>query len=419
MKRPKIAIVLIALTALVALQAPAADWPQFRGANRDGISGETGLLASWPPGGPRLVWKISGLGPGYSQPSVVGGRLYTQGQRGDKQYVFAFDAATGKKLWEAPAGPDFHHKQALDGPRGTPTIDSGRVFTLSAEGTLQSTDAATGRVQWSQNLIKQYGGEDPDWGFSESPLVEGNLLIAMPGGPGAAVIALDKTTGNLKWKTGSEAGSGQQKSKIGSEAAGCASAIAVDSGGSRLLLALTRPELLAMRPETGEVLWRYGKIFDRFGAIVTPVFNDNRVFVAGSFDSDEALLRLDGPKMTEVYSRHEGTQYFYYAVPVLVRDTLYSFANAFLTAKDFATGKILWKDRSVGKGSLSYADGRLYILGEDGALALIDPSPQAYREVSRFELGTSAVARTPPVIADGKLFVRVQDELLCYDIRKK
>jgi outer membrane protein assembly factor BamB len=390
---------------ILAINASAADWPQFRGLNRDGVSGERGLLAAWPPGGPRLVWKTAGLGVGYSSPAVVQGRVYTQGQLGEKQYVLALDAATGKKLWETNLGPAFRHPQAGDGPRGTPSVDSGRVYALGAEGTLQSLDANTGQPIWSQNLVRQYGASPPMWGFSESPLIDGNRLIVMPGGRGAGVVALDKSTGRLIWKSGSEA-------------AGHSSAIVADIGGVHEILALTGPALLALQAETGDVLWRYSKLFDRYGGIVTPIFHDNQIFLSAAFNADDALLRVDAQRMTEVYSRNAGMRYFYYSVPVLVEGTLYSFSDAILTAMDFATGKLQWKDRSVGKGSLIYADGRLYILSEDGVMGLAAPSPTGYHEVSRFSLQTEAVARTPPAIADGKLYLRVQDELFCYDIRK-
>src|SRR5215831_9708559 len=167
----------ILLTLLLSLSAIAADWPQFRGPHRDGISSETGLLTSWPTGGPRVLWKTSGLGEGYSSPVIVQGRLYTQGQRGDRQYVLAFDAATGKKLWEKPTTVAFHHQQAGNGTRGTPTIDSGHVYAEAADGMLVCLDAATGKVIWSQNMVQKYGGTQIWWGIGESPLIDGALAL--------------------------------------------------------------------------------------------------------------------------------------------------------------------------------------------------------------------------------------------------
>ncbi len=395
----------VALFFLLIAPLAAEDWPQFRGLHRDGVSAETGLLSSWPSGGPRLVWKISGLGDGYAQPVVVGGRVYTQGQYDKKHFVIALDAATGKKLWETRSGKSYFHQQAGPGPRGTPTVDGDRVYALQAEGTLTAHDAATGDIVWTKNILQEYGGADVYWGLSESPLVDGERLIVTPGGPGAAVVALDKRTGKVTWKAGNDS-------------AGHSSAIVADIGGVHQVLAMTQSALWSIEANTGEILWRYDKIFNRNGGIATPLLSKNHAFIATAFDTDCALLTLGARSMTEAYSRHQGMTYFYYANPVLVDKTLYSFSNTFLTAMDFATGNVAWKDRSVGKGSLAYADSRLYVLGEDGGLALVEPSPSAYKEISRFDLGPSAPARTPPVISGGKLYVRVQDDLYCFDVRK-
>jgi outer membrane protein assembly factor BamB len=404
----KAAVGVVACCILIStsVAALAADWQQFRGPNRDGVSNEKGLLPSWPRGGPHLIWKTAGVGEGYSSATIVQGRLYTQAQRGSRQYVLAFDAESGKKIWETAAGPAFHHPQAGDGPRGTPSVDSGRVYALGADGSLVCLDATTGQPIWSQNLVQQYGAAVPMWGFSESPLIDGDRLIVMPGGRGAAVVALDKATGALKWKAGNDA-------------AGHASAIVADIDDVHEIFALTGPALVALRADTGEVLWRYAKLFDRYGGIVTPIFHGKHVFLSAAFNADDALLKLDARNATEVYSRHAGMPYFYYSVPVLVGNTLYSFSNAILTAMDFTTGQVHWKDHSVGKGSLIYADERLYVLSEDGVMALVAPSPDAYGEISRFDLRIDGPARTPPTISAGRLYVRVQDTLYCYDIRQQ
>ena len=395
------------LVMLLSLIAGAADWPQWRGPNRDGLSSETGLLAVWPASGPTVVWKITGLGEGYSSPSIALGRIYTQGQRGDRQYVLAFDVMTGKKLWETPTGVVFRHRQAGNGPRGTPTIDNGRVYALAADGTLVCLEAATGKVIWSQNVVQKYGGSVILYGISESPLIEGDRLIVMPGGPDAAIVSLNKFTGALQWKTGSEG-------------AGYASVIVAEIGGVRQALALTGDALLSVKIDNGELLWRYTKVLTRSIGMATPIFHDGHVFVSTAFDTDCALLKLGPRTMSEVYFKREMMSYFYFSTPVLVGDTLYSYANSILTAMDFKTGKVAWKNRSVGRGSMIYADKRLYVLGEDGVMGLVEPTPQAYREAARFEILTDqSPARTPPVISDGKLYLRVQDHLICYDIKAR
>jgi outer membrane protein assembly factor BamB len=354
-----------------------------------------------------MLWKTSGLGEGYSSPVIVQGRLYTQGQSGDHQYVLAFDAATGKKLWETPTTAAFHHRQAGNGPRGTPTIESGRVYAEAADGMLVCLDAATGKVIWSQNVVRKYGGSQIMWGIGESPLVDGDRLIMMPGGPGAAVVSLNKLNGSLQWKTGSDE-------------AGYAAALVVDIGGMRQVLALTGQSLLGIKEDSGEMLWRYPKIITRWPGMATPIYHDGYLFVSTAFDADCALLKLGPRTMSEVYFKHAGMSYFYYWTSVLIGDTLYGYSNSVLTAMDFKTGKVLWKERSVGKGSVLYADQRLYVLSEEGVMGLAEVTPQRYKEISRFEVPIAqAPARTPPVISDGKLYLRVQDNLLCYDIKAR
>ena len=346
-------VVCAALCAVHCAIANAADWPQWRGPNRDGISSETGLLTSWPADGPRVVWKISGVGEGYSSPAIAKGRIYTQGQRGEQQYVLAFDAVTGKKLWETPTGSAFRHRQSGNGPRGTPTVDGSRVYAMAADGTLACLEAATGKVIWSQNVVRKYGGSVILYGISESPLVDGDRLIVMPGGAGASVVALDKLTGDLRWKTGSDQ-------------AGYSSAIVADVGGLHQVLALTGDALLSIKADDGELLWRYTKVSDRVLGVATPIYHDGYLFVSTAFDTDCALLKLSPRAMSEVYFKRAMMTYFYFSTPVLVGDTLYSYSNSILTAMEFKTGKVAWKHHSVGRGSVIYADKHLYVLGEDG-----------------------------------------------------
>ena len=181
----------------------AADWPQWRGPNRDGISSETGLLSAWPSGGPKVVWKISGLGDGYSSFSIVNGRMYTQGQRGKQEFVLALDVKTGNKVWETTTSRNFENDRG-SGPRGTPTFDNGKLYAMTGEGTVVCLDAATGKILWQVDSVKKFGGSVPHWGYSESPLIDGDRVIVMPGGRGASLVSLDKRTGELQWKTGDD-----------------------------------------------------------------------------------------------------------------------------------------------------------------------------------------------------------------------
>jgi len=392
----------IAAVLLISLTAAAGDWPQWRGPNRDGISSETGLLTSWPAGGPRVVWKTTGLGEGYSSFSVVQGRLYTQGQRGDQEYVYAFDIKTGTKLWEVPTGRPYREQRG-NGPRGTPTIDGDRLYAMAADGKLVCLEAVTGEVLWSQNVVQKYGASVIHWGMSESPLVDGNRLIVMPGGPGASVVSLNKLNGELQWKTGSDS-------------AGYSSAIVADVEGVRQILALSGQSAIGILEQNGELLWRYTKVSNGTANIATPIYYDGHVFVSSNYGTGCALLKLGPRTMSEVYFNRDMMNH--YSTSVLVDGTLYGYSNNILTAMDFKTGKVLWRNRSVGKGSAIYADKHLYVLGEDGVLGLVEASPSAYKEVSRFEIRKGDYPTwTPLVISDAKMYLRDQDNLTCFDIK--
>ena len=390
---------------LAASVLAAADWPQWRGPNRDGRSAETGLLRAWPAQGPPQVFRAAGLGEGYSSLAIARGKIFTQGQRKEGEFVLAFDAATGKKLWEAPNGKVFRERRG-HGPRGTPTVDGDRVYALAGDGTLGCFDVATGRPLWGYNVVERFGGKVPGWGISESPLIDGDRLIVMPGGKGAALVALDKKSGNLLWKSQNDS-------------AAYSSAIAFDNGGIRQVVAFSDDAVFAVRADTGALLWRNKRVTNMIANIATPIYAGGFLFVSSDYGTGGALFRLKGEgKPEEVYFTRDMKNH--YSTSVLVGDTLYGFSSSVLTALDFQAGRVRWRDRTVGKGSLIYADGMLYVLGENGALALVEASPDAYREKARFEVTRGDFpVWSPPVIADGKLYLREQDHLYCWDIRAK
>ena len=393
----------ILLCFLIVSAAPrAADWPQWRGPNRDGISSETGLVAAWPPAGPRLVWRATGLGEGYASIAVARGRLYTQGQRGSQQFVMAFDVKTGSKLWETPTSARSFRESRGNGPRGTPTVDGDRLYAMAADGTLASLDAATGKVIWSQNVVQKYGGAMIEWAFSESPLVDGDRLIVMPGGRGASLVSLNKLDGTLQWKAGSDQ-------------AGYSSTILAEVEGVRQVVALSGESAFGVRVDNGQVLWRYDRVSNSTANIATPIVHDGHVFLSTDYGTGGALLKLGARGASEVYFTREMMNH--YSTSVLVGDVLYGFSNSILTAMRFRTGQVLWRHRSVGKGSLVFADKFLYVLSEEGVLGLVEARPDQYREVSRFEIPSGQfLTWAPPTVADGRLYVREQDRLMCFDI---
>jgi outer membrane protein assembly factor BamB len=407
---PKPLVTLLATLSLTSgvVSIAADDWPQWRGPRRDGVSKETGLLKDWPANGPRLVWQIKGAGDGYSSFAVSGGRLFTLGARQNTEYVLAFDAATGKKLWEVANGRRFNNDRG-DGPRGTPTVDGDRVYVFGSSGDMTVVDAASGKVFWTQNLLQKYGGSNINWGLSESPLVLSDRIIVTPGGRGASIVALRKTDGSLIWKSQSDE-------------PGYSSALLHPIGSIQQAVVFTAERALGIDVNDGRVLWSYNRVANRTANIATPIARGSHVFLSSDYGTGAGLLALTpdgtGIKASEVYFTNEMRNH--HASSVLVGDYLYGFSSSILTAMHFETGKVAWRDRSVGKGSLVFADDRLYLFSENGVVGLAEANPQKYVEHGRFQLRTGNLPTwSHPVVSGGKLFIRDQDTLYAYDVAAK
>jgi outer membrane protein assembly factor BamB len=384
------------------------DWPQWRGAHRDGTSAEHGLLKDWPKAGPPLAWRANGAGIGYSSFSAAAGRLYTLGARGSSEYLMAYDAATGKKLWEIVHGRMFNNDMG-DGPRATPTVDADRLITFGSSGDLSSVEAATGKVFWKINLLEKFGGSNLRWGLSESPLVLSDRILVSPGGRGAAIVALNKTDGSVIWKS------------LGDEP-GYSSAVLHEAGGIREAIYFTAQRALGIDVQTGKLLWSYDQVANRTANIATPIVRGNRVFLSSAYSTGAALLELtpSDNRITakQVYFTRDMRNH--HASSVLIGDHLYGFSDAILTAMAFDTGAVAWRDRSVGKGSIVFADDRLYLYSEAGVVGLAEASPAAYREHGRFHIQTgNAPAWSHPIVSNGKLFIRDQDTIYAYDVRQQ
>jgi outer membrane protein assembly factor BamB len=383
----------------------AGDWPQWRGPNRDGISKETGLLKQWPTEGPPLVWKAKGAGAGYSTMSVSGGRLFTMGLRGDREFVIAFDVATGKEAWATAHGGAYRDSRG-DGPRGTPTVDGNNVYALGGNGDLSCLDARTGRIVWGMNVLQKFGGENIGWGISESPLVIGEKLLVNAGGPGASIVALNKKDGALIWKSQSDK-------------AGYSSGMPVEIGSTTQVVFFTDKRALGLDLKDGKLLWEYPRAANDTANVATPVVRGNRVFISSDYGTGAGLVEIkaDG-KAQEVYFTKEMRNH--HSSSVLIGDYLYGFSSSILTAMKFDTGEVAWKDRSVGKGSLVYADGNLYCLSENGVVGLVEATPTAYNEKGRFRIQQGSLPTwTHPVVARGRLYLRDQDTIYAYDVREK
>jgi outer membrane protein assembly factor BamB len=410
MKELRVISVLCALVFLLSASLSVAgqtngEWPQWRGANRDGISKETGLLKQWPDGGPPLVWKASGAGRGYSSFSISKGRLYTQGLRGEREYVIAFDVVTGKEVWATAHGGAFRNDRG-DGPRGTPTVDGDRLYALGGDGDLSALDARTGKIVWTLNVLSKFGGSNIRWGISESPLVMGDKVLVNAGGPGASIVALKKTDGSLIWKSQSDE-------------AGYSSAIPVEVGGTTQVIFFTGSRAVGLDVRDGSLLWEYKRPSNDTANVATPVARGNRVWFSSDYGTGGGLVEIkaDG-KGQEVYFTKEMRNH--HATSILIGDYLYGFSSSILTAMRFDTGEVAWRDRSVGKGSLTYADGHLYAFSENGVVGLVEVDPTAYREKGRFRIQQGSLPTwSHPVVAGGRLYLRDQDTIYAFDLREK
>ncbi len=408
--RPLVAAVCcLALSAVIPSQA-MDDWPQWRGLKRDGISAERGLLKTWPASGPPLAWKAQGAGEGYSSFSSANGRLYTMGARGGTEYVMAFDAATGKKLWEVEHGRRFSNDRG-DGPRGTPTVDGAQVYAYGASGDLSALDAATGKTIWKVNVLRQFGGSNINWGLSESPLVLSDRILVNAGGPNASIVALKKTDGSAIWKTQSDE-------------PGYSSAVITEAAGVRQAVFFTGMRALGVKVDDGSLLWSYSQVANNTANIATPIVRGNHVFLSSAYGTGAALLELAGGGKTGVTAREV---YFtrqmrnHHASSVLIGEHLYGFSDAILTAMHFDSGRVAWQDRSVGKGSVVFADDRLYLYSEGGTVGLAEANPSGYREHGRFDIQRTSSLPTwsHPIVSNARLFLRDQDTIYAYNVRAK
>jgi outer membrane protein assembly factor BamB len=388
----------------------AADWPQWRGPNRDDISGEKGLLKQWPLGGPPLAWKATGLGAGHGGVAVAGANVFSTGDKSGSAFVVALNRATGKVGWTARIG-----KAGADpvGPRSTPTVDGGRVFVLGQFGDLVCFETATGKEVWRKSFEQDLGGRCGGWKYSESPLVDGERLVCTPGSAQGSIVALNKRTGAVLWQT-----------REFTDPAEYSSPIVEQIGGVRQYIQLTGETVVGVEAETGKLLWkaqRHGET----AIVPTPIYHDHQVYVSSGYGIGCNLFKInksgEGYTATEVYANKVMVNH--HGGVVRVGEYLYGYSDGKgWVCQEFKTGRMVWSDRSVGKGALTCADGHLYLRSEDskGTLALVEATPKAYTEKGRFEQPDRSKENSwpHPVVAGGRLYIRDQDILLCYDVMK-
>ncbi|TWT33532.1 outer membrane biogenesis protein BamB [Posidoniimonas corsicana] len=444
MTRPALCLAFCMLaTPSLADSAAGGDWPQWQGPNRDAASAATGLLQEWPEGGPKLAWQVEELGGGDSAPAIADGRLYGMSNRGDEEVVWALNESDGSPLWASPLGPAFDQRfpQSKEGPGCTPTVNGDRLYVIGMGGTVACLRAADGEVLWRRSMTEEFGGVVPAWSYRESPLVDGGRVICTPGGKDATIAALDKLTGETIWTTvvpeaekpagdGDEQEGGRRRRRgfdLGPPSgAAYSSPIAIDFDGRRQYLQFTGLALVGVDAEDGRLLWRYDHPANAMRInCSTPIFHDGLAFAASAYGTGGGAVRLSpdgqgGVEAEEVYfssnmQNHHGGM-------LVIDNALYG-ANGgngggFLACLDFPSGELLWRDRDAPKGALLYADRRIYLRSEDGEVLLIEPNRDELITHGRFEQPqrTDKPAWAHPVVANGRLYIRDQGLLLCYDV---
>jgi outer membrane protein assembly factor BamB len=418
MNRPLVMLALLSFIHTSYLsQVAAEDWPQWRGPERTDVSTESNLLQEWPAEGPTRVWLFRNCGLGYSGPAVVGNRLYIMGARDEKEWLLALDVADGSEVWAIELGPALDNDWG-NGPRGTPTVDGDRVYALSGQGMLVCVNALDGAEQWKARM-EDFGGSVPNWGYTESVLVDDDRVICTPGGGQGTLLALNKLTGEKIWQSADL-----------QDRAHYSSPIVAEHNGVRQYIQVTESTVFGANAASGAILWRTdwpGKV----AVIPTPVFRDGHVYVTSGYNAGCNLFRLgDDFSVTPLYdddtrkvmkNHHGGV--------VLLGEHVYGYSDQVgWVCQELMTGKMVWREReALGKGTQTAASGMLICLSEsDGHVALVEASPEGWKEKSRFTLDPQSEVRSPkgriwthPVVANGKLYLRDQDLLFCFDVQQK
>ena len=408
-------VIIVVLISPSALGAAKREWPCFHGPKRDNKSTETGLLKTWPDGGPELLWTAPGLGKGYSSVSIADGLIYTAGMVGKQTSVFALDME-GKQKWRTPNGQSWEatmrHAVAYAGSRGTPTHDDGLVYHLGENGRIAALDAKTGQEAWHLDLLKQFNAKTAKYGLAESVLIDGDRLICCPGGTRGYMVCLEKKTGKEVWANADIKGP-----------VGYCSPVIAKFGGFRQILSMSAEELFGVDAKTGKLLWRVKHGNKRKNSATDPIFFKGYVFASTGYGKGSTVVRLKpvegGIKAERVWAsklmdNHHGGV-------VLLDGYLYGSGHQSRGwfCLDLLTSRAAWNSR--GKGSLTYADGMLYCLEEGGRMALAEATPEEFRIVSSFNVpkGGAGLHWAHPVVCGGRLYVRHADKLFAYDIRAK
>ena len=391
-----------------ASESATHDWPNWRGPNHDGVSTETNILTDWPEHGPKALWEQP-TGEGFASVAVARGRTVLIFQSGDNETVVCWDAETGKEHWRHAYACDYKNSYG-NGPRSTPCVSGDHVYTVGGTGIMHCLDLASGKVVWSKDLLKEFNAPIPEWGVSFSPLVDGSRVFIMPGGPyGQGLAALDKNTGAVLWQKHNDLAS-------------YSSPIPATFGGERQILFLTGSRLIAIVPETGAERWSYPWAVQQQANIATPIVVEDYVFLSSYYGKGCAVIKIDKTGdawiASLVYAKNRMQNHT--ASSVRHKDHIYGFDDKILKCLDFRTGEIMWSQRGFDKGSLLAVNDHLIIYGANGILALAEANPTSYVEKASFEFSKQGRSCwSVPVLANGRLYVRDWQRLVCFDVKTK
>ena len=396
-------------------QGRSDDWPQWRGIDRNNRSNEQELLKSWPEAGPKLKWIFEDCGVGYAGPAIVGNRLFTIGARENKELLICIDVSDGTEIWHAVVGERFQNDWG-DGPRSTPTFDDGHIYALGAKGDLVCVIAGTGDEKWRINL-RDFGGRVPNWGYSESVLVDGDNVICSPGGEKGTILALEKQTGQRVWQ-----------SEDFTDSAHYASIVAADHNGTRQYIQVTERSVVGIDSASGKLVW-HADWPGQVAVVPTPIFHEGHAYVTSGYgagcnrfklESEDTVSETYDDKAQKVMKNHHGGV-------VLHDGHVFGYSDGVgWVCQQFVSGKRIWRSHELGKGALTFADGMLFLISESsGEVVLIEASTEGWKEHGRFTLAPQTKRRKPrgriwvhPVIANGHMYLRDQDLLYCYDIKQ-
>ncbi|MFM1941891.1 MAG: hypothetical protein RI897_873 [Verrucomicrobiota bacterium] len=405
----------VAGLVLFAVESRSGDWPQWRGPDRTDLSEEKGLLGSWPDGGPKRAWLYAQAGKGYSGPAIVGGKLLIMGSEvvegKEMEVMMALDAEKGGKLWSAPLTPLFDNRWG-HGSRGTPSVEGGMVYGMTGNGTLVCVQLADGKEVWRVSMTEDLGGEVPGWGYTESVLVDEGRVICTPGGSKGTMAALEAKTGKVLWRSGGF-----------TEGAQYASPIVVTHGGVRQYVQLTMKVLAGVDAKDGKLLWQ-SDWPGRTAVIPTPIERDGYVYITSGYGVGCKLVKLGGAMPEDVYQNREMKNH--HGGVILLGDYVYGHSDGVdWVCQNFKTGEVKWTSDKLGKGAIGYADGHFYCVDEgSGTVVLIEASPEGWNEKGRFTLDPQSSIRersgriwTHPVISNGRLYLRDQEYIYCFDVR--